>query len=294
MRIIPSHLSYRSRNDAARLHIFGIRRIELGEDERGKVRILTLNVNGIRAAARKGVFNWIRRQRADVICLQEIRAQKDQLEGGAYRPRAYHCHYVDAERKGYSGVAILCRRRPGRVITALGWPEFDPEARFVEARFPNLSVVSLYVPSGTSGDSRQASKMEFLNRLEGQLRRWKRSRRQYLICGDFNIAHKPIDLKNWRANQKHSGFLPEEREWMDLLFDQIGFVDAFRNVDPRPDRYTWWSNRGRAWEKNVGWRIDYQVATPGLGAAAKRARIYTKERFSDHAPLVMDYDWPLE
>ncbi len=258
------------------------------------VRILTLNVNGIRAAARKGVFDWIGRQRADVICLQEVRAQQAQLEGSGYRLRNYHCYYVDAERKGYSGVAIFSRRRPSQVVRALGWPEFDPEGRFVEARYRSLSVVSLYVPSGTSGDSRQALKMEFLNRLDGLLRKWRRSDREYLICGDFNIAHKPIDLKNWRANQKNSGFLPEEREWMDSLFDRIGFVDAFRKVDPRADRYTWWSNRGRAWEKNVGWRIDYQVATPALGAAAKRARIYTRERFSDHAPLIMDYDWQLE
>lgn len=258
------------------------------------MRIITLNVNGIRSAAKKGVFGWMRRQRADIICLQEIRAQEAQLEDGGYRPSGYYCYYVDAGRKGYSGVAIFCKPRPMKVVKSLGWPEFDPEARFVEARYPGLSVVSLYVPSGTSGESRQAAKMEFLRRLEDLMRQWKRSSRQYLICGDFNIAHKPIDLKNWRANQKHSGFLPEEREWMDRLFGPIGFVDAFRELDPRADRYTWWSNRGRAWEKNVGWRIDYQVATPGLGAASKRARIYIGKRFSDHAPLIMDYDWHLE
>jgi exodeoxyribonuclease-3 len=258
------------------------------------VRIVTLNVNGIRAAAGKGLFEWIGRLRADVICLQEIRARQDQLDDRPYRPRGYHCYYVDADRKGYSGVAIFSRRWPERVVEALGWPEFDPEARFIEARFSNLSVVSLYVPSGTSGDSRQALKMEFLHRLERLFRRWKRSGRQYLVCGDFNIAHKPIDLKNWRANQKNSGFLPEEREWMDMLFHRIGFVDAFRAVDSRPDCYTWWSNRGRAWEKNVGWRIDYQVATPAVGAAVRRARIYTRRRFSDHAPLIMDYAWSME
>ncbi len=240
------------------------------------------------------MFDWLGRQGADVICLQEIRAQHHQLEGVGFRPDGYHCHYVDAERKGYSGVAIFSKPRPRRVIKALGWPDFDPEGRFIEARYSGLSVVSLYVPSGTSGDQRQALKMVFLDRLEGLLRQWKRSRREYLVCGDFNIAHRSIDLKNWRGNQKNSGFLPEEREWMDLLFDQIGFVDAFRKVDPRPDRYTWWSNRGRAWEKNVGWRIDYQVATPKLAAAAKCASIYTRERFSDHAPLMMDYDWSLE
>ena len=258
------------------------------------MRILTLNVNGIRAAARKGLFDWIGHQRADVICLQEIRAQQDQLQGADFRPDGYHCFYADAERKGYSGVAIFSRLRPRRVISALGWPEFDPEGRYIEARYSGVSVVSLYVPSGTSGDKRQALKMRFLERLDGALRKWKRSRRQYLVCGDFNIAHKPIDLKNWRANQKHSGFLPEEREWLDRLFDQIGYVDAFRKVDPRPERYTWWSNRGRAWDKNVGWRIDYQVTTPKVGQAARSASIYREERFSDHAPLILDYDWDLE
>lgn len=258
------------------------------------MRILILNVNGIRAAANKGLFEWLIRQRADVICLQEIRAHQSQLEENRYRPGGYHCYYVDAERKGYSGVAIFSRHLPEQVITALNWPEFDAEARFIEARYSNLSVVSLYVPSGTSGDPRQAMKMVFLDRLKGLFRRWKCGGREYLVCGDFNIAHKPIDLKNWRANQKHSGFLPEEREWMDVLFDQIRFIDAFRKVDPRSDQYTWWSNRGRAWEKNVGWRIDYQVATPRLGDSVKKARIYTRQRFSDHAPLIMDYDWPLE
>ncbi len=258
------------------------------------MRIITLNVNGIRAAARKGFFQWLSRQHADVICLQEVRAHASQLEGGGFRPDGYCCHYVDAERKGYSGVALFSRRRPDKVLTALGWTEFDSEARYVEARYPGLSVVSLYVPSGTSGDLRQAVKMDFLGWLQNRLRKWKRSRREYLICGDFNIAHKQIDLKNWRSNQKSSGFLPEEREWMDSIFDQVGFVDAFRRVDPRPERYTWWSNRGRAWEKNVGWRLDYQIATPALGEAATEAQIYTEERFSDHAPLIMDYDWTLE
>lgn len=257
------------------------------------MRVLTLNVNGIRAAARKGLFQWLTRQRADVICLQEIRAQHHQLEDPGFHPRSYHCYYVEAERKGYSGVAIYSRKRPERVVTGLGWREFDPEARYIEARFPGLSVVSLYVPSGTSGDARQTLKMEFLGRFADYLRGLRRRRRQYLICGDFNIAHKPIDLKNWRSNQKNSGFLPEERAWMDALFGPVGFVDAFRTVDPRPERYTWWSNRGRAFEKNVGWRLDYQVATPAVASTTRAARIYTRRRFSDHAPLIMDYDWTL-
>lgn len=257
------------------------------------MRIITLNVNGIRAAARKGMFRWLARQRADVVCLQEIRAQESQLGDGIYRPNSYHCHYAHAERKGYSGVAIFSRRRPDRVVEGLGWPKFDAEARYVEARYPGLSVVSLYVPSGSSGDERQAVKMRFLASFRDHLGALRDKRREYLICGDFNIAHKAIDLKNWRPNQKNSGFLPDERAWMDGLFDDLGFVDAFRRVNSKAEQYTWWSNRGQAWAKNVGWRIDYQVATPGIGSTACAARIYKRQRFSDHAPLIMDYEWAM-
>ncbi len=256
------------------------------------MRIVTLNVNGIRAAARKGMFRWLSRQRADVVCLQEIRAQESQLGDGIYRPNSYHCHYAYAERKGYSGVAIFSRRRPDRVVEGLGWPKFDAEARYVEAQYPGLSVVSLYVPSGSSGDERQAVKMRFLASFWDHLGALRDKRREYLICGDFNIAHRAIDLKNWRSNQKNSGFLPDERAWMDGLFGALGFVDAFRRVNSKAEQYTWWSNRGQAWAKNVGWRIDYQVATPGLGSTARAARIYKRQRFSDHAPLIMDYEWP--
>jgi exodeoxyribonuclease-3 len=256
------------------------------------LRIITINVNGIRAAARKGMFRWLSRQRADVVCLQEIRAQESQLDEGIYRPNIFHCHYAYAERKGYSGVAIFSRRRPDRVVEGLGWPRFDAEARYVEAQYPGLSVVSLYVPSGSSGDERQAVKMRFLAAFQDRLRALRNKRREYLICGDFNIAHQAIDLKNWRSNQKNSGFLPDERAWMDGLFGPLGFVDAFRRVNSEAEQYTWWSNRGQAWTKNVGWRIDYQVATPGLGSTARAARIYKRQRFSDHAPLIMDYEWP--
>jgi exodeoxyribonuclease-3 len=256
------------------------------------LRIITINVNGIRAAARKGMFRWLSRQRADVVCLQEIRAQESQLDEGIYRPNIFHCHYAYAERKGYSGVAILSRRRPDRVVEGLGWPRFDAEARYVEAQYPGLSVVSLYVPSGSSGDERQAVKMRFLAAFQDRLRALRNKRREYLICGDFNIAHQAIALKNWRSNQKNSGFLPDERAWMDGLFGPLGFVDAFRRVNSEAEQYTWWSNRGQAWTKNVGWRIDYQVATPGLGSTARAARIYKRQRFSDHAPLIMDYEWP--
>jgi exodeoxyribonuclease III len=256
------------------------------------MRIISFNANGIRSAAQKGFFDWLSGQEADVVCVQETRAQEHQLPDEMYRPAGYHCYYLDGERKGYSGVALYCRRRPERVIYGFGSTEFDPEARYIEAVFPGLSVASVYMPSGSSSELRQAAKYRFLDEFADFLRRVRGRPREYIICGDWNIAHKEIDLKNWRGNRKNSGFLPEERAWMDRVFGPWRFIDAFRVVDPRPERYTWWSNRGRAREKNVGWRIDYQVVTPGLGERVRSADIHTGQRFSDHAPLVLDYEWP--
>ena len=254
------------------------------------MRIVTLNCNGIRSAARKGLFRWLPRQRADVVCLQETKAQEHQLDQGSFRPSGLHCHYFDAVKKGYSGVAILSRAEPDAVIRGFGVAEFDREGRYLEARFGRLSVVSLYLPSGSAGPHRQQSKFRFLDAFLPYLKSLRRKRRDYVICGDFNIAHTPIDLTNWRSNQKNSGFLPEERAWLDIVFGELGFIDAFRTVDDRAEQYTWWSNRGQAWKKNVGWRIDYQVLSPSLAGAACAARIYKRQRFSDHAPLIMDYE----
>lgn len=255
------------------------------------MRIISLNANGIRAAARKGFFAWMAEQRADVVCIQETRAQSHQLTDETFHPIGYHCYYEDAVRKGYSGVAIYTRQEPKRVVRGFGVPEFDDEGRYLEVQLGNISVVSLYLPSGSSGDHRQESKWRFLDAFVPHLRKLKRRRAEYVLCGDWNIAHKEIDLRNWRANRKNSGFLPEERAWMTRLFERERYVDAFREVNQEPDQYTWWSNRGRAWEKNVGWRIDYQVVTPGLKGRVKRSEIYRDERFSDHAPLILDYDW---
>jgi len=254
------------------------------------LRIITVNVNGIRSAARKRFFTWLSRQRADLVCLQEVRAQRVQLSDPVFHPRSFHCHYYAAERPGYSGVALFSRMEPDGVIEGLGWPDMDPEARFLEAHFGRLSVISLYLPSGSSGDHRQEVKMDFLERFAGRLAQWRRNGRDYVICGDFNFAHKNIDIRNWRSNQKNSGFLPEERAWMDTLFNELGYVDAFRVVNSKPDQYTWWSNRGNARANNVGWRIDYQVVSNSLAGSVRRARIYTGKNFSDHAPLIMDYD----
>ena len=255
-------------------------------------RIISFNANGIRAAARKGFFDWLAEQRADVVCLQETKAQLPQLHELTFFPRGYHSFYHNAEKKGYSGVALYARQQPDQVLYGLGWDDIDREGRWLEARFGDLCVVSLYLPSGSSGDERQQFKFRLLERLLPRLRELRDSGREYVICGDWNIAHKPIDLRNWRSNQKNSGFLPEERAWLDRLFDDEGFVDVFRRLDPEPERYTWWSNRGQAWARNVGWRIDYQIATPGIADRARAATIYTDERFSDHAPLTLDYDLP--
>jgi exodeoxyribonuclease III len=254
------------------------------------MRVITLNVNGIRSAAAKGLFPWLASQKADVICLQEVRATEAQLVGHDVALPGYHAAYYSALRPGYAGVALFSREVPLRVVRGIGIDEFDQEGRYLEAQFPHVAIVSVYLPSGSSGPQRQASKERFLKAFLPHLRALKRRRRPYILCGDWNIAHRPIDLKNWRANQRNSGFLPHERAWLDELFDDLGYHDSFRHVDPAPDRYTWWSNRGQAWAKNVGWRIDYQIASPRLAGKARAAEIYKATRFSDHAPLIMDYD----
>jgi exodeoxyribonuclease-3 len=208
-------------------------------------------------------------------------------------PRKSHASFHPAQRKGYSGVALYAKTPPA-IATGFGDAEFDLEGRYLQADFAQVSVVSVYLPSGSSGPHRQASKFRFLDAFLPHLERLVKSGREVVLCGDWNIAHQPIDLTNWRSNQKNSGFLPEERAWLTRVFDELGFVDVFRRVDPRPEQYTWWSNRGRAWEKNVGWRIDYQVATPRIAATARAASIYTNRRFSDHAPLIIDYDFELK
>jgi len=257
------------------------------------MRIITLNVNGIRSSERRGFSRWLRRNEPwDVVCLQEIKAMHDDVPRALRSPRRAHAAFLPAERKGYSGVAVYAKVPP-RIVEGFGSHEFDMEGRYLEAHFAELSVVSVYLPSGSSGPHRQASKFRFLEEFLPHLAKLRKAGREIVLCGDWNIAHREIDLKNWRSNQKNSGFLPEERAWLTRVFDELGFVDVFRRVDPRPDRYTWWSNRGRAWEKNVGWRIDYQVATAGIAAKAKAAAIYTNRRFSDHAPLIIDYDYTL-
>jgi exodeoxyribonuclease-3 len=257
------------------------------------MRIISLNCNGIRSAARKGMFDWLAKQNADFVCLQETKAQRADLDGDVmFFPEGWRMFFNSAEKKGYAGVALYARKEPDEVLTTLGAPEFDAQGRYLEVRIGKLSVVSLYVPSGSAGPERQASKDRFLEFFQPKLKDWMSDGRQYVICGDWNIAHKNIDLKNWRGNQKNSGFLPHERAWLDVVFGQVGWVDAYRHLHPdaEGESYTWWSNRGQAWLKNVGWRIDYHVVSPALRSAIRRAAIYKEERFSDHAPLTLDYE----
>jgi exodeoxyribonuclease-3 len=257
------------------------------------LRVTTLNLNGIRSAAAKGVYGWLRRQQTDVFCVQELKAQAANMTKRMLAPAGFHGYFHYAAKKGYSGVGIYTRREPERVIEGLGVADIDAEGRYIRADFGKLSVISVYLPSGSSGEERQQIKFRFLERFYPHLKQLASAGREFILCGDWNIAHKEIDLKKWRGNRRNSGFLPEERQWLTLVFDELGWSDVFRCVDQRPDQYTWWSNRGQAWAKNVGWRIDYQIATPHIATRARKVKIYLARRFSDHAPLTVDYDYML-
>ncbi|MEK7778868.1 MAG: exodeoxyribonuclease III [Pseudomonadota bacterium] len=254
------------------------------------MQIITLNLNGIRAAAKKGFLSWLVEQSADIVCVQELKAQMPDLVEDMLKPNGYHGYFHCAEQKGYSGVGVYSRIQPDRVIEGVGIAEIDAEGRFLQVTYGQLSIISLYLPSGSSGEHRQAAKFFFMEKFFPILKTLKDSGQEIILCGDWNIAHQEIDLKNWRANQKNSGFLPEERMWLSKVLDEVGFIDVFRLLNNEPDQYTWWSNRGQAWANNVGWRIDYQIATPGIASKARKVSIYKTERFSDHAPLIIDYN----
>ena len=261
------------------------------------MKIISLNLNGIRSATNKGVQSWLKKQDADIICMQELKAQAADMSSEMLKPTGYYGNFHYAEKKGYSGVGIYSKIKPDVVIEGLASSnndvaDIDSEGRYIECQFANLSVISLYLPSGSSGEERQAFKFSVMARFMLHLQTLIASGREIVICGDWNIAHKEVDLKNYKGNKKNSGFLPEERAWLTELFDQVGWVDVYRKLHPNTtdECYTWWSNRGQAWAKNVGWRIDYQIATPLIAAKASAASIYKDERFSDHAPLIINYD----
>ena len=259
-------------------------------------RLTSLNLNGIRSATRKGLADWVRAAAPDCICVQELRAQSSELGPGLAELAGLRGHFYCAEKKGYSGVGIYSRHEPSAVRRGIGVPEFDAEGRWIELRFDTparrYSIISGYFPSGSSGPERQLAKYRFLDAIGPHLQAL-RAEREFVLCADVNIAHHEIDLKNWKGNLKNSGFLPEERAWMTQLLGSGGLIDVYRQLHPTEQEaaYTWWSNRGQAWANNVGWRIDYHLATPALAAAARSAQVHKAQRFSDHAPLTLDYDW---
>lgn len=256
------------------------------------LRIVSANLNGIRSAVSKGFLDWLACQDADVVCIQELKAQAADLTNAMKSPAGLRGWFHYAEKKGYSGVGLYANREPDHVVEGIGHPEFDTEGRYLRADWGDLSVISVYVPSGSSSPERQEAKFRFLDVFFHHLAALRAEDREMVICGDWNIAHREIDLKNWKSNQKNSGFLPEERAWLTRVLDELGWADVYRQLYPEAtgEAYTWWSNRGQAWAKNVGWRIDYQIATPGIAAQARQGRIYKDQRFSDHAPLIIDYD----
>ena len=259
-------------------------------------RLVTLNLNGIRSAADKGFVQWAEQVGADCMGVQEVKAQAADVAGRFERVAAMSGHFHFAQKKGYSGVGLFTRKAPSEVKIGFGSREFDAEGRWVETRYDTarrkLSIISCYFPSGSSGEERQQAKFRFLARMYPHLVKLK-AEREFILLGDVNIAHHEIDLKNWKGNLKNSGFLPEERAWLTKLFDKAGLVDVFRTLNAKPEQYTWWSLRGQARAKNVGWRIDYHIATPAIAATARREEIYLGQRFSDHAPVVIDYDFKL-
>ena len=264
------------------------------------LKIISANLNGIRSASSKGFFEWMGQYNADYVCVQEVKAQDGDLTDAMRAPHysedsSYQGYFHFAEKKGYSGTGVYAKEKPLQIMTGFGVEEFDAEGRYTELVYPKLSVVSVYLPSGSSSDERQQAKFRFLDAFFPHLQALRASGREVVVCGDWNIAHTEKDLKNWKGNLKNSGFLPEERAWMtQLLGGQMDWVDVYRSLQPEAteEGYTWWSNRGQAWAKNVGWRIDYQIASPGLAGTARRASVYKDQRFSDHAPLTVEYAWP--
>jgi len=258
-------------------------------------KLTSLNLNGIRSAARKGVEAWLEKAKPDCICVQEIKAQAPDMEGQFESLAGLRGHFHFAEKKGYSGVGIFTRHEPSEVLIGFDGGEFDAEGRYVELRFDTprqkLSIISSYFPSGSSGPERQDAKYRFLDAMYPHLQTLKKSR-EFVLCGDINIAHREADLKNWKGNQKNSGFLPEERAWMTRLTTEGGVVDVYRQLQPDTTDacYTWWSNRGQAYANNVGWRLDYHLATPAVASKARSESIYKDEKFSDHAPITIGYD----
>lgn len=253
---------------------------------------MSFNANGIRAITRKGFWDWFHTQNIDVLCIQETKAQLEQLGSEILEQEGYSCYFSDAVKKGYSGTAIFTKQTPKTIHYKLGFDISDSEGRWIAAEYDKTIIASLYLPSGSSSKEAQAKKDTFLNTFMPMMKAWRDEGKSMIICGDWNIVHKEIDIKNWKGNQKNSGCLPHERAWLDELFDaeRADWVDAFREVNQEAEQYTWWSNRGQAWINNTGWRIDYHVVTPDLKDKILKEEVYRQKRLSDHAPLTLEYD----
>lgn len=254
------------------------------------MKIININVNGIRSAAKKNFFAWAFDQQPDLICLQEVRAPASVINNPLFHLDGYTIYSFEAQKNGYSGVTVYAKKQPKNIIKGLGWPSADNEGRYLQLDFEHFKIANIYLPSGGSSETRQIVKYDFLENYQKILAQQIAEPLPYIICGDFNIAHNNIDIKNWRANQKCSGFLPAERAWLDLIFNNLGFIDVYRFKNPDKAEYTWWSNFGNAWHNNVGWRIDYQIVSPQLKDKIISTAIYRKEKFSDHAPVIVEYD----
>jgi exodeoxyribonuclease III len=253
------------------------------------MRIMTLNVEGLRQASERGFFDWMIQQNADVICLQDMREKDGQMDVSLFRPTGYHAYFFDAFEDSHGGVAIYCKQPPKAIITGMGFSGCDSEGRFIQADFNKVSVVSLFVPSATGNADKQQEKNEFMDQLMAHLRKTLRKRREFIFCGTLNIAHKPIDLSSRYINQKNSFCLPEEQELLDEIFYQLNFCDAFRYLNKAEGQFTWWPDDNRAVESNEGIRLDYQITTPAIRPFVRKASIHREQCFSRHAPLVIDY-----
>ena len=248
------------------------------------MKIVSYNVNGIRAALTKGLDKWLAEENPDVFCVQETKAQPDQIPTEVFEALGYHCYYVSAEKKGYSGVAIMSKREPDQVVYGMGNEKYDREGRVLRADFGDFSVMSVYVPSGTTGDIRQDFKMEFLADFQVFIDQVRKERPNLLVCGDYNIAHTPIDINHPERQKGVSGFLPEEREWL-TQFMESGMIDTFRVFDQRPMQYSWWSYRFSARSRNAGWRIDYHLLSEPMRSRLQGAAILNQAVHSDHCPI---------
>jgi exodeoxyribonuclease-3 len=256
------------------------------------MKVININVNGIRAATKKGLFDWLLTQNADIICVQELRCAITDLPNSIINWNNYYNYFYPAEQKGYSGVAIYSKYKPQNIIYGINHSQLDAEGRYIQLDYKDLSVISVYLPSGSSGIEKQNKKYAFMNAYQPILFDQLTTKRNYIICGDLNIAHQEIDLKNWKGNLQNSGFLPQERQWLTRLFNK-GFIDCWRHLYPEIPGYTWWSNRGSAYKNNVGWRIDYQIITPNLFNILMSGAVFTDIKFSDHAPLIMEYKYEI-